>query len=83
MALLKKSSVVIFLKVPFKIIEERLSKIGTKRIIRLKGRSLRKLYGERNMLYKKYADIAVDVSAGEVKNLENIVKKIKHYENNH
>jgi shikimate kinase len=58
MEFLRQKSVVIFLKVPIKVIQAR---VGPQRgVVRLRGRTLPDLFGERLPLYEKYAHRAID-----------------------
>jgi shikimate kinase len=58
MEFLRQKSVVIFLKVPVKVIQAR---VGPQRgVVRLQGRTLPELFGERLPLYEKYAHRAID-----------------------
>ncbi len=61
MLFLKKISKIIFLHASFRSIKRRLLNISTRGIIGLKEKNLKELYKERNPLYKKYADIVVEV----------------------
>jgi shikimate kinase len=72
---LKSISTIIYLEVSLKEIEKRLSSSKELRgIVGLKHKTLAKLYNERIILYKKYADIQIDVTG---KNLDIIVQEIK------
>jgi shikimate kinase len=58
MEFLRQKSVVIFLKVPIKVIQAR---VGPQRgVVRLRGRTLPDLVGERLPLYEKYAHRAIE-----------------------
>jgi shikimate kinase len=59
MEAIQKSSVIIFLDVPLKILQSRLNNKETRGIVGLKNISIKDLYEERLPLYKKYADIVV------------------------
>ena len=54
------NSTVIYLKVPFETIEERLSKVPPRAIIGLGRKSLRELYDERHPQYEDCADLTVE-----------------------
>ena len=62
MQCLRQDGQVIYLHVPFEEIEKRLKNITTRGIVIKKGSSLRDVYEERVPLYKKYADMTVDIS---------------------
>lgn len=61
MEYLKNNSTVIFLESEFSAIEKRLSNAPVRGIVGLKNKSLKKLFEERTLLYKKYADITIKV----------------------
>jgi len=78
MEVLKKSSLVIFLNTPLKVIEKRLKNKATRGIVGLKPKSIQELYKERLPLYKKYADITINCfqkSNNEI--IQEITNKIK------
>ena len=58
---LKNISHVVYLKVPFSRIEERVNGAPPRALIGLGRKTLRELYDERSPLYEKYADHVVDV----------------------
>ncbi len=58
---LKNLGKVVYLKVPFEEIENRLDNMNSRGITLKKGQTLKDLYDERSPLYKKYADITIDV----------------------
>ena len=57
---LKKIGTVIYLKLPYDILEKRLSDIKGRGVVLRDGQTLRDLYEERVPLYEKYADIIVE-----------------------
>ena len=57
---LKKTSTVVYLKVPYEIIEKRLRSLKRRGVIFDKGQTLRDIYDIRTPLYEKYADIVVE-----------------------
>ncbi len=59
METVQKSSIIIFLDVPLKILHARLKNKETRGIVGLKNVSIKNLYEERVPLYKKYADIVI------------------------
>jgi shikimate kinase len=59
------NSVVIYLKVPYEVIEERLSKVPPRAIIGLGRKTLRELYDERHPLYEESADLTIDTHGKE------------------
>jgi shikimate kinase len=60
---LQTISKIVYLKVPYKVVEGRLKGAPPRAIIGLGRKSLRELYDERHPLYEKYADFTVE--AGE------------------
>lgn len=78
MEALKKSSLVIFLNTPLKIIEKRLVNKATRGIVGLKSKSIKELYKERLPIYKKYADITINCSQkSNSEIIREIIKKLK------
>lgn len=73
MEYLKKGSVVVYLKVPFPEIEQRIRNITTRGIVLEKGESLRTIYDHRVPLYETFADITVNCSGHD---FEPVVKTI-------
>lgn len=57
---LSKMGVIVYLKLPYEDIEERLGDLVKRGVALKAGQSLRDLYEERIPLYEKYADITVD-----------------------
>jgi shikimate kinase len=64
---LKTIGKVIYLKLDFEVIEQRLS--PERRLARDGGRSLRDLHDERTLLYEKYADIIIDCNKRDICNI--------------
>ena len=62
MKFLKENSVVVFLDVPLESIGKRISNQLTRGIVGLKKKELKDLFHERFPLYKKYADITIEIS---------------------
>lgn len=73
MEYLKKGSVVVYLKVPFPEIEQRIRNITTRGIVLEKGESLHTIYDHRVPLYETFADITVNCSGHD---FERVVKTI-------
>lgn len=57
---LKSIGVVVYLKVSYEILEQRLSDIKGRGVVLRDGQTLADLYEERCTLYEKYADVVVD-----------------------
>ncbi|MFA4824047.1 MAG: shikimate kinase [Methanoregula sp.] len=73
MAHLKKDGIVVYLKISYEEMENRLKNITTRGIVLVAGQSLRHMYDQRIPLYEKYADITIDCSK---EDFEIIVKRI-------
>lgn len=56
---LKEIGIVVYLEVPFSILEKRLSDIKGRGVVLKDGQTLYDLYMERTPLYEKYADVRV------------------------
>lgn len=57
---LKKISLVVYLKLSFKAVEERLGNLKDRGVALKNGMTLRDLYAERTPLYGRYADLVID-----------------------
>ncbi|HSQ92675.1 MAG TPA: shikimate kinase [Methanoregula sp.] len=57
---LKTDGIVLYLRIPFKEMVQRLSNIMTRGIVLDAGQSLRAMYDQRVPLYEEYADITLD-----------------------
>ena len=73
MSNLSKLGIIVYIKLPFETIVDRLNNIKTRGIILEKGQTLKDLYDERIPLYEKYADVIID---GETKNPEEVITRI-------
>jgi shikimate kinase len=71
---LRKVSKIVFLDAPFRSIVKRIHNTKNRGIVGLRERSLKELYQERVVLYKKYADFSIKIS--EKDNVQKIVGKI-------
>ena len=70
---LKKSSIVVYLKLDYAEIEQRLNNITTRGVAIAEGQTLKDLYNERVPLYEKYADITLDCNG---KGMEDTVEAL-------
>jgi shikimate kinase len=59
---LKQNSLLLYLKLPYDEIEQRIDNMSSRGIAIEKGRTLKDLYTERVVLYEKFADLIVDCS---------------------
>lgn len=57
---LKKIGLIMYLKVDYETIRKRLGNIKQRGVVLREGQTLRDLYGERAVLYEKYADAVVE-----------------------
>lgn len=71
---LKKVSKIVFLDTPFRSIIKRIRNTRNRGIVGLRDRSLKELFEERVILYKKYADFTIKIRERE--NILKIVEKI-------
>ena len=62
MKFLKENSVVIFLNAPFESIEKRLTNKEVRGIVGFKKRTLKTLHKERQILYRTYKDIEIEMT---------------------
>ena len=58
---LKKMSTVVYIKVPFEILEKRLKNLKRRGVILEEGQTLKDVFEVRSPLYEKYADIVIEV----------------------
>ncbi len=69
----KKTGTVVYLKLPYAELEMRLGDLHKRGVVIKKGSSLRELYEERIPLYEKYADITVDCSGTDLRNVMELI----------
>jgi len=60
---LQSISKMIFLKADFEVLEKRINNFATRGIAKAKNQTFKELFKERQILYKKYADITIDCNA--------------------
>lgn len=70
---LRKNGVVVYIRLSYETIENRLDNIRQRGVVFREGQSLQSLYEERCPLYEKYAHIIVD---GEGLSMEELMEKI-------
>lgn len=70
---LKEIGTVVYLKLPFDVINKRLGDIKGRGVVLKEGQTLYDLYVERTVLYEKYADLVIDESN---KSIEETVEEI-------
>ena len=66
MAHLHEDGVVVYIRLPFEVIEQRLSNLATRGVTLRPGQTLRDLYDERVPLYEREADVVFDADNGSV-----------------
>jgi shikimate kinase len=71
---LKKVSKIVFLDAPFRSIVKRIRNTRNRGIVGLRDRSLKEIFEERVILYKKYADFSI--KNRERENVQKVVEKI-------
>ncbi len=80
---LKEIGTVVYLRVPYSIIEKRLSDIKGRGVVLKEGQTLYDLYMERTPLYEKYADIRVCEDGLDVEQtVELLIDKMQNLNNN-
>lgn len=76
MAHFKEMGQVVYLKLPYEELAQRLGDLHERGVVLKKGYTLFDLYEERIPLYEKYADITVDCSGRDIRNvMEEIAEK--------
>ena len=70
---LKSMGVVVYLKISFEEMEQRIRNIRTRGIVLLPGQSLQAMYDQRAPLYQKYADLTIECLD---KDFETVVGKV-------
>lgn len=80
---LKEIGTVVYLEVPFSILEQRLSDIKGRGVVLKDGQTLYDLFMERTPLYEKYADVRVSEEGLNVEQtVELLVNKLEYLNNN-
>ena len=76
MAHLKSIGTVIYLKLPYEEIKDRLGDLNKRGVSIKKNQTLKSLYDERICLYEKYADITIDCTNKKIGYIVEEIKKI-------
>ena len=63
MAHLKEIGLIVYLSLPYKVLESRLGDLKGRGVVLRQGQTLLDLYKERTPLYEKYADVVIDTGA--------------------
>ena len=80
---LKEIGTIVYLEVPFSILEKRLSDIKGRGVVLKDGQTLYDLFMERTPLYEKYADVFVSEEGLDVEEtVELLVSKLQNLNNN-
>lgn len=69
----KNDGIVIYLKLSFISIEERLGDLNKRGVVLKDGHTLKSLYDERIPLYEKYADITIDCQDMQIKDIVTLI----------
>ncbi len=75
---LKEIATVVYLDVPFKEIEKRLGNLESRGIVFPDGMGLKGLFDEREPLYKKWADIMIEVGASNIEETLELLENELH-----
>lgn len=80
---LKEIGTVVYLEVPFSVLEKRLSDIKGRGVVLKDGQTLYDLFLERTPLYEKYADIRIsEEGLGVEETVDLLVSKLQNLNNN-
>ena len=80
---LKEIGTVVYLEVPFSVLEKRLSDIKGRGVVLKDGQTLYDLFMERTPLYEKYADVRVsEEGLGVEETVDLLVSKLQNLNNN-
>lgn len=74
---LKEMGTIVYLKLPYEVIEKRLGDLKKRGVALKEGFTLRDLYEERIPLYEKYADVTVELFGDTIaKSVDEVVKAL-------
>lgn len=71
---LKKIGEIVYIKLPYDVLDCRLGNIKQRGVVLKEGQNLRTLYEERCPLYEKYADVIIDAKGMGVEDLVTAIK---------
>ena len=71
----KETGTVLYLKVSYEELENRLGNLKNRGVVLKKGQTLKDLYQERTRLYEKYADVTVSEEGLSIRETIDVVKK--------
>lgn len=66
MAHFKEIGVIVYLRISYDLLDERLGDLDERGVVHKEGQTLRDIYNERTALYEKYADVTVDLDGKDV-----------------
>ncbi len=72
---LRKLGTIVYLEVPFEVLERRLSNMKARGVVMHDGQSLRGLYEERRVLYESYADMTISEGGLSVEEVLRLLEK--------
>ena len=79
---LKEGGIVVYLEISFKNMTRRIRNFKTRGVVLKEGYSLKDMYDERANLYRKYADIVIDVNKNSIEDtVKQIISAITKYNN--
>lgn len=74
----KETSTIIYLKLDYEALDDRLSDIKGRGVVLRDGQTLKDIYDERTKLYEKYADIIIDEGSLDVeKTVERLLEELE------
>lgn len=74
----KETSTIVYLKLDYEALDDRLSDIKGRGVVLRDGQTLKDIYDERTKLYEKYADIIIDEGSLDVeKTVERLLEKLE------
>ena len=75
---LQKMGTIVYLKLPYEVIEKRLGDLVKRGVALKEGYTLKDLYEERTPLYEKYADIIVELTGASLQeSVQEVVRALK------
>ncbi len=74
----KETSTIVYLKLDYETLDDRLSDIKGRGVVLRDGQTLKDIYDERTKLYEKYADIVIDEGSLDVeKTVERLLEELE------
>lgn len=72
---LKEIGIVVYLSLPCEALADRLGDLGERGVSMREGQTLEELLWERTPLYEKYADVTIDCSGRQIREIVQMIKK--------